>query len=62
MVIQELITAIATECKLALNLWYLDDGVLAGSAAQVHVIRHSCSFSGWARSWGWSSTWARQSW
>ena len=36
MVIQELITAIATECKLALNLWYLDDGVLAGSAAQVH--------------------------
>ncbi len=36
MVIQELITAIATECKLSLNLWYLDDGVLAGLAAQAH--------------------------
>ena len=36
MVIQELITAITKQCKLALNLWYLDDGVLAGSATEVH--------------------------
>jgi hypothetical protein len=36
LVMQQLIIAIAKQFKLALNLWYLDDGVLAGTAAEVH--------------------------
>ncbi len=36
LVIQKLIAAIAARCpQLALNLWYLDDGVLAGRTADV---------------------------
>jgi hypothetical protein len=36
LVIQKLIAAIAAKCPgLALNLWYLDDGVLAGRTADV---------------------------
>ena len=36
LLIQKLIAAIAARCPgLALNLWYLDDGVLAGRTADV---------------------------
>ena len=38
LVIQKLIVAINAECpELALNLWYLDDGVLAGRTADVEA-------------------------